>query len=81
MLPETWPDGLRWIREAYMQDWETLTANDRSGSGGRITRAEWGLTLSPRFFVASEGRLLTTTTTVHGWTNIVAPILDRLVGQ
>jgi hypothetical protein len=80
-LPETWPAEFRWIREAYMKDWESLTANDRTNGGARITTPEWGLGLSPRFFVANDDKLVTSTTGVYGWTNTIAPVLEKLVGK
>lgn len=78
---ETWPANIRWVREAFLADWEKLTGNDKRSSLTRMQYPEYALRSSPRFFVASEGKVLVTATQVGGWQWYVQPVLDQLVGK
>ena len=77
---ETWPEDIRWIRDAYVKDWRKWTAKDQSTAGYAPAYAEAGLTASPRFFVASDNQLLETAPAHAGWEHYIEPLLTKLLG-
>jgi hypothetical protein len=78
--PETWPDELRWIRDAFVKDWRKWTAKDQSTAGWTPSHADFALSASPRFFVAKEGQLLDTAPSQYGWQHYIQPLLTQLLG-
>ena len=80
METDTWPQDIRWIREAFLKDWRKWTAHDQSTVGWTPSHPDFALTASPRFFVARDGELLGTAAALAGWDHYVAPLLAKIVG-
>jgi hypothetical protein len=78
--PGIWPDDIRWIREAFVKDWQKWSANSQSTIGWSSPFAEAGLTASPRFFVAKDRQLLETAPARAGWDHYIQPLLTKLLG-
>jgi hypothetical protein len=78
-IVQTWPEDLRWMREAFVADWRTWTARDQVA--GQRPTAEGALSLSPRFYVGRDGRLLEAALGKAGWQHSIQPLLNRLLGE
>ncbi len=72
--PSQWPDDLRWIVEAYLQDQDRWTKNDNANIGAS------SLYSSPRFFVTKDNKLLGVAVGLNGWQYDIVPLLNRVVG-
>jgi hypothetical protein len=78
---DSWPDDLRWIRDAFVQDWQKWTTQDLAIAHYAPKRLEDAISMSPRFYVARDGALLESTVGKGGWLRHVQPLLDELVGR
>lgn len=74
------PDDIRWIRDAFVKDWQRWTAKDQATAGWRAAHVDAALSASPRFYVARDGELLETAPTKYGWNHYIAPLLTKLLG-
>ena len=79
--PGIWPDDIRWMREAFLKDWQRWAAKDQAIAGRAASYGELALTTSPRFFVAKDGQLLESAPAAVGWQSYIAPPLKKLVGE
>lgn len=75
--PDYWPEDLRWVCKAFLQDVDHLTENDQSTIGVNGLRARY---VSPRFYVVQDRKLMLTSPGEAGWKHYVAPYLNRVVG-
>jgi hypothetical protein len=75
--PREWPEDLRWVLEAFLQEVDYLTANDQSTVGVSGLQARY---VSPRFYVVQGRKLLVTAPGEAGWKYYIAPRLKEIVG-
>ncbi len=77
----SWPTEIRWIRQQFVEAWQSFIIHDQAGIGYRPAHIDHALGASPRFFVARDQTLILSVAGKSGWETQVAPLLTTLVGN